>query len=238
MYKTIGILGGMGPAATADLMMKITNMTDAKNDQDHIHLVIDSDPSIPDRTEALLHGGDSPVPALLLSARRLESMGADFIVVACNTAHCFLPEIEYQINTPIINMPVETALYLSKRKKEKVAILGTTGTIQSGLYQRTLGGEGIEVIYPTEAQQAVLMSLIYDYIKKGITDPVSLPHEEVKAIVDDLRMLGAQALVLACTELPIGFDLMSIKDDDCVDPTTILAEAAIIKTGAKVRSEK
>ena len=86
MYKSIGIIGGMGPAATADLMKKIIDMTDASCDQEHIHMLIDSNTNIPDRTAAILHGGEDPVPEMLASARRLEGAGADFLIMPCNTA--------------------------------------------------------------------------------------------------------------------------------------------------------
>ena len=87
MLKTIGIIGGMGPAATADLMMKIISMTAADSDQDHIPMIIDNNTRIPDRTAAILSGGADPVPEMTASAKRLETAGADFIIIGCNTAH-------------------------------------------------------------------------------------------------------------------------------------------------------
>ena len=114
MYKTIGIVGGMGPAATADLMKKITDMTDADCDQEHIHLLIDSNVNIPDRTAAILHGGEDPVPELLAASKRLESIGADFLIMPCNTAHWFIPALESEVGIPFLNMPVETARLLKR----------------------------------------------------------------------------------------------------------------------------
>jgi aspartate racemase len=236
MLKTIGLIGGMGPAATADLMKKITDMTDADCDQEHIHILIDSNTRIPDRTAAILHGGDSPLPELLASARRLETAGADFLIMACNTAHWFLPYMEKEVSIPFIDMPIATAGLLRDRGVAKAAVLATDGTIQSGLYAEALNSEDILAIYPTDSQQEMVMSLIYDYIKKGILDPAELPCDEITAMLDDLRERGAEALLLACTELPVAFSIMGLYADDCVDPTSVLAAAAIEAAGAKVRA--
>lgn len=235
MYKTIGIVGGMGPAATADLMIRITEMTDAACDQEHIHLIIDSNTSIPDRTEAILFGGKSPVPEMLSSAKRLENAGADFLIMSCNTAHWFIPEIENQIGIPFISMPVETARFLKARGVKTAAVLATEGTVRSGLYETALRDEGIAAIYPDDEQQKLLMSLIYDFIKSGITDPDKLPADEVAAVCRDLSDRGAEVMLLACTELPIAFDIMGLSSDVCVDPTSVLAGAAVRAAGASVR---
>lgn len=235
MYKTIGIIGGMGPAATADLMNKIIEMTDAACDQEHIHLMIDSNTNIPDRTAAILHGGKDPVPEMLASAKRLEAMGADILIMPCNTAHYFIPELEKNVSIPFINMPVETARFLRKRGIEKAAVLATDGTVQSGLYEKALNDEGISAIYPDETQQELVMTLIYEDIKKGIIDPSVLPHDEIGSLDEDLRRRGAQALLLACTELPVAYQIMGLADETTIDPTSVLAAAAIRKAGAKVR---
>lgn len=237
MYKTIGIIGGMGPAATADLMKKIIDMTDADTDQEHIHLLIDSNTNIPDRTAAILHGGKDPVPEMLASAKRLEAMGADFLIVPCNTAHWFIPVMEKEVGIPFLNMPVETARLLKDRDVTTAAVLATDGTVQSGLYEEALRAEGIQAIYPDEEQQKTVMALIYDCIKRGITDPARLPREEIRAIGDDLRKRGAQALLLACTELPVAYSILGLYEDDCVDPTSVLAGAAIAAAGAALRPE-
>lgn len=235
MYKTIGIIGGMGPAATADLLKKITDMTDADCDQEHIHILIDSNTRIPDRTAAILHGGEDPVPEMLASARRLESMGADLLIMPCNTAHWFLPVLEKEVDIPFLNMPVETARLLRERGVETAAVLATDGTVQSGLYEEALRAEGILAIYPDDYQQSTIMNLIYGYIKRGILNPAELPRDEMIDIDNDLRSRGAQALLLACTELPVAFGIMGLYEDDCVDPTAVLASAAIRAAGAEIR---
>lgn len=235
MLKTIGILGGMGPAATADLMLKIIEMTDAQSDQEHIPMLIDSNTRIPDRTQAILHGGEDPVPEMLLSAKKLEAGGADFIIIPCNTAHYFIGELEKEVSIKFLNMPVETAGLIKARGVKCAAVLATDGTCQSGLYDRVLRANGIEPIYPYPDQQALIMSVIYDYIKKGITDPSELPCSEMQRIRDDLEDRGAEALLLACTELPLAFRIMDLYDDSCVDPTEVLAAAAVKEAGATLR---
>ena len=237
MLKTIGIMGGMGPAATADLMMKIISMTAADSDQEHIPMIIDNNTRIPDRTAAILSGGADPVPEMTASAKRLEKAGADFIIVGCNTAHYFVPAVEKEISIPVISMLKETARALRKKSVKCAAVLATDGTVKSGLYAEALAAEGIEDIYPTDEQQKLLMSVIYDYIKKGITDPAKLPHDEMLVMAEDLKSRGAEALIMACTALPLAFDLTGIADDTCMDPTRVLAAAAIREAGAKLRLE-
>ncbi|GAH53208.1 unnamed protein product, partial [marine sediment metagenome] len=107
--KIIGILGGMGPEATVDLFHKIIKFTPAKKDQDHFRIIIDNNPKIPDRTAAILGKGEDPLPALQETARNLEKAGVDFIIIPCNTAHYFLPQIQKSVNIPVLNMIEETA---------------------------------------------------------------------------------------------------------------------------------
>jgi aspartate racemase len=235
MYKTIGILGGMGPAATVDLMNKITEMTDAKRDQDHVRILVDSNTNIPDRTDAILHGGEDPVPQMLESARLLEAAGADFLIIPCNTAHYFIPQIKDEINIPILDMHAETARLLADRGIRKAAVLATDGTVQSGLYEKVLSEYDIKVVYPLKEQQKTVMSLVYDFIKRGVKDRGQLPVIEMAKITDDLRRRGAEVLLLACTELPLAFSYMHLYEDDCFDPTRELAAAAIRAAGAPVR---
>ena len=235
MYKTLGMIGGMGPAATADLLLKITKLTDAKRDQDHVHVIIDSNINIPDRTAAILHGGEDPLPQLKASAELLENAGADMIIIACNTAHYFVTELAKHTSLPIISMPEETAHLLKSRGIKKAALLATDGTVQSGVYQSVLEAEEIETIYPNHEQQAVIMSVIYNYIKRGILDASKLPAREVLDICIDLKKRGAEVVLLACTELPVAFEVMDLFDDSCVDPTEVLAAAAIRAAGAPVK---
>ena len=234
-FKTIGILGGMGPAATADLMQKIIDMTKADCDQGHIPMIVDSNTRIPDRTKAILGEGESPVPEMLASAKRLEAAAADFIIIPCNTAHYFLPEIKDKISIPFVHMPVETAGLLKQKGVRTAAVLATRGTYLSGQYDKVLADKDIRTLNPTPKQQETVMSLIYDYIKRGITKPSALPRDEIADIVCDLKSRGAEALLLACTELPLAFSILNLYDESCTDPTAVLAAAAIREAGAEIR---
>jgi len=236
VYKTIGIIGGMGPAATVDLMAKIIGMTEADGDQDHIPVVVDSNTRIPDRTAAILHDGEDPRPELLKSAKRLESIGADFLIMACNTVHYYIEDIRNEVTIPVMDMIGETADLLVRRGIRKAAVLATDGTCRSGIYESVLSDRGIETLYPEPAQQKLVMSLVYDYIKKNIISAEELPRDEIVSITDDLRSRGAEVLILACTELPIAFAAMGI-ETDCIDPTQVLAAAAVIKAGGTLKED-
>ena len=237
MPKTIGIMGGMGPAATVDLMSRIISMTDASSDQEHIPMIVDNDTRIPDRTEAILGRGESPASEMLASARRLEAAGADFIVIACHAAHCFVDDIKDKIGIPIIEMPEETAKLLKLNGVNRAAVLATDGTVQSGLFGHALERMGIQTVYPNAEQQKLVMSLVYDYVKKGVANIPDTVREEMQSLVGDLGKQGAEVLILASTEFPIAFSLMGLRSDAFVDPTIILAKAAIRMAGANVRDD-
>ena len=238
MLKTIGIMGGMGPAATVDLMSRIISMTDASTDQEHIPMIVDSDTGIPDRSEAILGKGESPLPKMLASAKRLEAAGADFIVIACHAAHYYVPEIKDSIGIPVIDMPEEVAKLLKMKGVNRAAVLATDGTVQSGLYGAALERFGIQTVYPDEDQQSTVMSLVYDYVKKGDTDPEDYPREEITGIIGDLSSRGAEVLLLASTELPIAFSIMGLRSSAFIDPTVVLAKSAIRMSGAKRRKDR
>ncbi|WP_196594495.1 cysteate racemase [Pectinatus sottacetonis] len=199
--KSIGILGGMGPAATCDLMQKIISMTDATKDQQHIHIYVDCNTNIPDRTDAILHNGKNPIPEMVKSGIKLQSNGADVLIMPCNTAHFFYDEIVKYFDIPVLHMPRETVKILNKRKIKKVGLLATDGTIQSGVYKNVLDEGNIQCIYPNKEEQNIIMNLIYSYIKKGIIAYNLLPIEKVVNVIDNLNMRGAENIILGCTEL-------------------------------------
>ena len=166
--RTIGILGGMGPLATADLFQKITLHTAAIFDQEHPRVCIDSNTNIADRTAALLHGGADPVPEMLKSAQRLESMGADFLIMPCNTAHNYYHAVAGSVSIPVLHMIAITRDALVARGVRCAGLLATDGTIQTGIYQRTFAGSGVELLTPdNEADQAAVMDVIYNGVKAG-----------------------------------------------------------------------
>jgi aspartate racemase len=166
--KVIGILGGMGPLATADLFQKITLHTAASCDQDHPRVCIDSNTNISDRTAALLHGGADPVPEMVKSAQRLESIGADLLIMPCNTAHNFYDAVASSVSIPVLHMIAITRDALRSRGVKCAGLLATDGTVQTGIYQRTFEGSGVELLTPDHSEdQAAVMDIIYNGVKAG-----------------------------------------------------------------------
>jgi len=229
--KVIGILGGMGPLATSDLFQKIVLHTAAATDQEHPRVCIDSNTDIPDRTAALLHGGADPVPELVKSARRLEAIGADVLLIPCNTAHGFYDRVQAAVGIPVLHMLALTRDALRARGVSCAGLLATDGTLATRLYQDVFAGSGVSLLTPERADQAAVMSLIYDGIKAG--DP-AWPADGFRAACEHLLARGAETLILGCTELPLAFDRYGLSYPH-TDPTLELALAAIRFAGCGVK---
>lgn len=234
--KTIGILGGMGPLATADLFEKIIVLTDAETDRDHIRVYIDSNANIPDRTAAILNGGEDPVPEMVEALRNLEKCGADCIVMPCNTAHYFLSRLQAETEIPILSILTAAAEACRERFPGKtVGILGTTGTLAADLYQTALAAAGVSYLVPDAAAQAALMRVIYDGVKAG-KGPETY-RTDLLAAVDSMTARGAEVFLLGCTELPLAAEAAGLSVP-VVDPTEELARAAIRFCGFRTRTNE
>ena len=146
--QTIGILGGMGPAATVDFFDRIVKLTPAKGDEEHIHVLIDNDPSVPNRIDALLHGGESPVRKLRKMARNLENIGADFLTIPCNNASYYTKDIQKVISIPILNIVDVTVDHVINNypKVEHIGVMGTSAALKAGIYQKKLHEEHAQSI--------------------------------------------------------------------------------------------
>lgn len=227
--KIVGILGGMGPEATIDLFTKIVKGTKVKKDQDHLRILIDNNPKIPDRTLAIQGKGPSPLPQLIQSARLLERAGADFIVIPCVTAHHYYDPLREKVKIPILNIVTETVQHIRKRLKgvRKIGLIATTGTIQTGLFQEALSTIGIDtILVDPPVQKNWVMEAIYG--EKGIK--AIGPSESSRYLIFEVsqRLLrqGAQAIIAGCTEIPLV-----LKEGDIsvplIDPILLLAQAAI-----------
>ena len=227
--KTIGIIGGMGPLATADLFEKIVGHTKAACDQEHLHVVIDSNTNIPDRTAALLHGGADPLPELAKSAGRLEKMGADVLIMPCNTAHNYYDGIAAAVSVPVLHMVRLTAQALVERGVKKAGLLATDGTVRTGIYQKSFAGSGVELLTPDEAGQRAVMEMIYQGVKAG---DMAFDAQPARQAMERLLAAGAEVLILGCTELPLAVKLYGI-DLPAVDPTLELALEAIRFAGGE-----
>jgi aspartate racemase len=222
----------MGPEATLDLFGKIIANTPAAKDQDHLRVVIDSNPQMPDRTAAILHGGPSPVPAMMDGIRALERAGAGFIVIPCVSAHFFLDELQQGTGLPILSMFDVAAEHIRQHHPHirTVGILATTGTLRGARFQDKLRQAGIQTIAPLEPDQERVMAAIYE-IKgaPGGRDRDAI-GAEVREISGRLIQRGAQGVIAGCTEIPLV-----LKPGDLsvpvFDTLLLLARAAIAAAG-------
>lgn len=227
----LGVIGGMGPQATIQFCQRIVDLTAAHSDQEHLPMLVLNDTQMPDRTTALLSGDRAGVEQRLLAdARALEGWGATAIAVTCNTAHAFLPEAQRELKTPIINMVEETAKAVKALGCGRVGILGTDGTLQTGLYHTALARRGIQVLSPPPEAQREIMTVIYAEIKKGLRG-----SEERFAVADKaLREAGCERIILACTELSTYKDWHGL-DGFYVDAMDVLARRCVEACGYPLR---
>ena len=233
--KTIGILGGMGPLATADLFQKIVLLTKADTDREHIRVYIDSNASIPDRTAAILSGGEDPVPEMASALRHLEACGADCIIMPCNTAHYFLPRLQAMTEIPFLSILTAAAEACKAQFPGKtVGILATRGTLAANLYQEALVQAGVPYLVPDAPAQDALMRVIYDGVKAG-KGPDSY-RADFLTVLEQMSAGGAEVFLLGCTELPLAAEALNIALPT-VDPTAELAKASIRFCGYGVRGE-
>jgi aspartate racemase len=223
----LGIFGGMGPEATADLYKQILDITPAVTDQEHIPAIIFSNPQVPDRMESIANGGDLIKPYLRFSVKKLESAGASFIAIPCNTVHYFYDYMQESVDIPIIHMIRETAIEVADKYPDakKVGLLATTGTIESGLYNRELEAKGFEVLTPVDSIEVnMVMKAVYGI--KSKTDPQLC--EDLLAIAGQyLADRGAEVIVLGCTEIPLAYNPDRV-DLPVVNATRVLAERAVL----------
>lgn len=230
----VGVVGGVGPAATVDFLSKIVKNTPAGRDQDHIKVVVEQNPQIPDRTANLIGEGADPTVALYSTCKRLEAAGADVIAIPCNTAHAFIERIQPYLSVPIINMLDTTIEHLKSSlcAGAKVGLLATSGTIESGIYAEAAEGSGLELLTPDEQHQSLVMSAIYgpQGVKAGFTAGVC--KDELETALVHLVNRGATAVILGCTELPLLIEASpSHRVGDAtvlvVDPTDLLAKRCV-----------
>ena len=211
--------------ATADIFTKIVAHTKAGADSEHIRIYIDNDPAIPDRTAAILAGGNDPVPEMTAALRNLERCGADCILLPCNTAHYFLPRLQAMTDIPFLSMPEATARACARLFPGKTAgLMATRGTLSTGLYEKAMVQAGVKYAVPDEAGRDALMRVIYEGVKAD-ADPESYRNGMALAM-DGLKAQGADYFVLACTELPLAFTRLCLQEA-FVDPTLELALEAI-----------
>ena len=208
--KTVGVIGGMGPAATADFFSRLVRATDAKRDQDHLHVIIDNDPAVPDRNLALAGRGPSSGPAMAAMARRLHAAGADFLVIACNTAHAFIEDVQNACPLPVIDLIDVTTEHVTALQPvvRRVGLLATDGCLSASLYQRRLDHSGRESIVLPEQAQRRFMNLIYEIKEKGARPELG---DRMALAAETLVCAGAELIVAACTEVPLVLEPSRIR---------------------------
>ena len=224
--KIVGIIGGMGPEATVDLMQRVIKATPASDDADHLRMLVDNNPKIPSRIKAIIEGtGASPVPCLQEMARGLAAWGADFLAMPCNTAHYYHPDIQAAVAIPVLDMIAITVrkVLAQPPAPARVGLLASTAVIDLGLYDKPFARRNVTLVTPTEAAQARIMAAIKTIKTSRYGREVV---DAIQAGADDLLARGAEALLVACTEISIvGGQIQS--EVPVYDASQILAEAIV-----------
>ena len=235
--KLVGIIGGMGPEATVDFMSQILQVTPASTDQDHLRMVVENNPRIPSRQAAMRGEGESPGPTIAAIAARLETMGAEFIVMPCNLAHAWQSDIEAAISIPFVSIVEESVRGALDRSDDAsaVGLMTTPGCFTAGLYQRALAAAGRPVITQTPDELAEAMSFV-EQIKSG-----NRSHEValgLRDLADQLIDRGARVVIAACTEFPLVLD-ESMFDVAFISSTDVLARKTVaIALGQKEQGQR
>ena len=201
--KVLGVLGGMGPLASAQFMLRLTLLTPAERDQDHIPAVLWSDPRVPDRTRGKLSGGDDPLPWLLRGIAGLKQAGAGAIAIPCNTAHGWYQDMAEAAGLPILHIVDAAAEDLRRLGigPGRIGLMGTAATLAMRLYQERLSGQGWACIVPDDDQMVRLVTPSIALVK---ANRVREAYEPLALVANDLAARGATAVVLGCTEIPLG----------------------------------
>jgi len=221
-HPVVGIIGGMGPAATVDLMRRLVERTPATDDADHLHVIVESNPQIPSRIAHLIEGtGEDPTPELVRIARNLEQAGAALLAMPCNTAHFYAPAIQAAVQVPLLNMVQLTASRLATNfPAATVGLLSSTAVHRTGIYHQALATAGLSLLLP--ADQEEVMDLIRQ-VKRGDTGEVVRSRFRVIALVLRER---CDVLLVACTELSVIADALQ-GAGALVDSQEVLVDAIL-----------
>lgn len=229
MIKRLGVLGGMGPAASAEFMIRLVAQTPAKRDQDHIPTILWSDTSVPDRSTSMRNGDNKPLPYLLAGIQGLVLAGCNLIVIPCNTAHLWFKEMEKQAswNAKIVHIvdSVADALRDVNVVNSKIGVMGTQATVELGLYQYRLNKLGWDCIVPTKLEMDTLVQPAIDLIK---ANQIEAAHSMLMTVIHSLIGRGVKAVVLGCTEIPL-----SVREDRLQDTPIINSIDSLVKSAIK-----
>ena len=230
MKKKLGVIGGMGPEATAYFYEEVIRHTRAGCDQEHLDMTILSHASMPDRTKAIQTGQSRELlEAMKEDVRILEAAGAANIAIPCNTSHYFYDEIQKMTGIPVIHMPRETIRYAKAHYGDvrRIGIMGTDGTVSAGVYRKECEALGIEEIVPSEKRQRDVMSLIYDDVKAGKKGD----YQKFERVMEEFIKKDCDVVILACTEISV-FKKDHVLPEICLDAMGVLIRESIVRSGA------
>lgn len=231
--KILGVLGGLGPMATAYYLELMIKMTDAATDQEHLQSIVMNFPTVPDRTAYILgRSEESPLEPMIALGRQLKAMGASVIATPCITAHYFHQPLQDGIGLPMLHGIQCVARQLSEEGISRVGLMATDGTVQSGIFQRQVEEQGMELVLPDKSGQAAVMTLIYDQVKAGKEPDIAL----FETVREQLRQMGAQVIVLGCTELSLLKKTTPL-GDGILDALEVLAQESVLACGKKIKPE-
>lgn len=225
--RKLGVIGGLGPMATALFMKMVIEMTDAVVDQEHIEMIVYNCPRIPDRTKFILgQSSQDPAPEMIEMGRKLAAQGAEIIAIPCITANYFYERLAREIHGEIIDIIHEIHLYLAKRNIRCAGLMATSGTIESRLFQRIFAGHDCKLVIPSKERQQDVMHIIYQNVKAN--RPVEM--ERFRAVSEELREAGAEVIILGCTELSVVRENCSI-GAGFLDAMQLMAKCAVESCG-------
>ena len=195
MDKVLGIIGGMGPAATVDLMDKIIAATPAQCEEDHIRMLVDCNPKLPNRQSAILEGTKSPLPEMIAMAQGLERAGADFLILGANTPHYYFNDIQSAVGIPMLHIPNEAVAHILRCGGDvrAVGVLAANAPIRTGLFQQACEKAGLSAVVLPQPQQEIFHQSIFDFKVSGDKEAFA---RVVRQSMDKLIELGAGAIIL------------------------------------------
>lgn len=223
--KTLGVLGGMGPLATADFLRVLANRTPARCDQEHPHMILYSRPEIPDRTKCILENSLAPIDFLREGLTKLKEWGADIYAVPCNTSHYFLDQIANEIELPLVHIIDETTKQAKKVSPSGAWLMATTGTLKTNLYE-THGNKLSYTFYRPDDDQQRRVDKVIDLVKSGHTEEAAV---EMKAVCELLWAKAELPIIAACTELPLAFEMAKLPEGMMISSINALADGCINK---------
>ncbi|WP_435235224.1 aspartate/glutamate racemase family protein [Psychromonas sp. PT13] len=223
--KVVGILGGMGPEATIDIFSDIVKHTKIKNDNDHLRIIIDNNPKLPSRQDAILKGGENPGPEMATTAKNIERAGADFIILGANTAHYFYPYVKDAVKIPVLHIIGETVLETINTVKgiKKVGVLATQGAMKTGMFQDAFKEVGVTVTDVPDDILALIHTAVFSFRAEGINESnLTMMKNAVSFLIEN----GSEAIVMGCTEIPLILKNHPI-NVALINPNDVIAEVTV-----------